>query len=99
MIPQQSDTGVPFSATDLAAWIARAAPGEPLEYYRGFIAIDVSSGHHRLSDCERHRLLALARQAVIAADAGQILLVQRRHGRDDYSYFAIKATPNKGTRP
>jgi hypothetical protein len=99
MMPQSSHTGVPFSATDLAAWIASAVPGEALEYYRGFIAIDVTSGQHRLTDCDRHRLLVLARRAVDAADAGQILLVQRRHGRDDYSYLAIKATPNKGKRP
>ena len=75
--------------TDLCGWIGQAAPGEALEYYRGFLAMDTFSQAKRLADRERAQLARLARRAWWASEQKLIHLVQRRHGADDYSYLAI----------
>jgi hypothetical protein len=75
--------------TDLCGWIGQAAPGEALEYYRGFLAMDTFSRAKRLAERERAELVRLARRAWWASEQKLIHLVQRRHGADDYSYLAI----------
>ena len=40
---------------------------------------------------DRLRLIALARQALIAAEDGRVHLIQRRHSDGDYSYIAVLA--------
>jgi hypothetical protein len=75
--------------TELCGWIGQAAPGEALEYYRGFLAMDKFSQAKRLTERERAELVRLARRAWCASEQKLIHLVQRRHGADDYSYLAI----------
>lgn len=75
--------------TDLCGWIGQAAPGDVLEYYRGFLAMDTFSHATRLTEHERAELVHLARRAWWASEQKLIHLVQRRHGPDDYSYLAI----------
>ena len=41
-----------FTETDLCGWIGQAAPGEALEYYRGFLALDTFSQARRLTERE-----------------------------------------------
>lgn len=78
-----------LTETDLCGWIGQAAPGEALEYYRGFLALDTFSQATRLAERERVELVRLARRAWWAGEQKLIHLVQRRHGPDDYSYLAI----------
>ncbi len=84
--------------TDLCGWIGQAAPGEALEYYRGFLAMDTFSQAKRLAERERAELVRLARRAWWASEQRLIHLVQRRHGADDYSYLAIaRAKPQQAS--
>ena len=72
------------------AWVARAKPGERLEYHRGFLTVDRSPGS-RLAEQDRRALAELAGAARYAAEANQVHLVQRRNGPADFSYLALKA--------
>jgi hypothetical protein len=80
---------------DLCGWIGQAIPGDVLEYYRGFLAMDTFSHGSPLAAGDRAELVRLARRAWHASERGLIHLVQRRHGPDDYSYLAIaRAKPS-----
>lgn len=79
----------PLTEIDLCGWVGQAAPGDMLEYHRGFLALDTIPQGSRLADRERAELAGVARRAWWAAERGLIHLVQRRHGSDDYSYLAI----------
>ena len=74
---------------DLCGWVGQAAPGDILEYHRGFLALDTMPQGTRLAERERAELARVARRAWWAAERGLIHLVQRRHRSDDYSYLAI----------
>jgi hypothetical protein len=78
------------SRAEFHAWLARAKPGEQLEYHRGLLTWDRSpaSGH---ADGDRRALGKVADAVFRAAADGCVHLVQRRHGPFDFSYLAIKA--------
>jgi hypothetical protein len=78
-----------LTETDLCAWIGQAAPGEILEYFRGFLAMDTASKGSRLAERDRAELARVARRAWWASEHQLVHLLQRRHGPDDYSYLAI----------
>lgn len=73
---------------DLENWLAIAAPGDALAYYRGRLAMDRSVGS-RLGENDRKELGRVADAMMILAQSGHVHLVQRRHGLDDYTYIAI----------
>jgi len=78
----------PLTEIKFCAWLAQAAPGDTLEYYRGFLMVDrIPRG--RLPEGDRTELMRIARRALWAAEQGLVHLVQKRHGADDYSYVAI----------
>lgn len=79
----------PLTEMDLCGWVGQAAPGDILEYHRGFLALDTMPHGTRLSERDRTELARVARRAWWAADRGLVYLVQRRHRFDDYSYLAI----------
>ena len=79
----------PVTEFDLCGWVGQAAPGDMLEYHRGFLALDTTPQGTRLAERDRAELARVARRAWWAAERGLIHLVQRRHGSDDYSYLAI----------
>ena len=74
---------------DLCAWVGQAAPGDILEYHRGFLALDTVPQGSRLAERDRAELARVARRAWWAAERGLVHLVQRRHRTDEYSYLAI----------
>ena len=78
-----------LNETDLCSWIGQADPGEVLEYFRGFLAMDTASNGSCLAEHERAELVRVARRAWWASEQQLVHLVQRRHGPDDYSYLAI----------
>jgi len=93
-----SRTADPLTDITFCAWVGQAAPGDWLEYHRGFLGIDVMPGMSTLSDKDRQRLATLARAAFRACEAGLVHLVQQRLGPDRFAYFAIarpkpRATP------
>ena len=78
-----------MSEEAFCAWLGTAAPGDVIEYYHGFLAIDVSPNARRLAEHHRKELARLVRRAQWASDKGLAHLLQRRHGPDDYTYLAV----------
>lgn len=85
-----------ITETDLCGWLGRAAPGEMLEYHRGFLALDSSPLTERLPNRQRVDLLRVARRAIWAAEHGLAHPVQRRNGTEDYSYLLIARPRPRG---
>jgi hypothetical protein len=83
---------------DLCGWLGQAAPGDILEYHRGFLAADGDARSGRVPEHERSELIRVGRRAYRACEIGRAHLVQRRHGPDDYSYLLI-ARPHPRTSP
>ncbi|WP_210346908.1 hypothetical protein [Aminobacter sp. SR38] len=71
------------------AWIGQSAPGNLVEYHRGFLAIDTMPACSLLAEADRKELVRLARRAYWAAEKGLVHLVQRRLGQDRFAYLAI----------
>jgi hypothetical protein len=79
----------PITEIGFCAWVAQAAPGEALEYHRGFLGIDTGPVISTLPEPGRLRLAALASAAHRAFEAGLVHLVQLRLGPDCFAYLAI----------
>ena len=77
----------PLTASVLFGWLAKAEPGDAVEYHRGFLARDIIGHASRLSEHDRVELARLARSVWWASEQNLIHLVQRRHGPNDYSYL------------
>ncbi|HET6377006.1 MAG TPA: hypothetical protein VFG05_01650 [Methylocella sp.] len=78
-----------LTEAEFCGWLGQAAPGDIIEYHRGFLALDRMPAAQRLAERDRTELLKLARRALWAAEHDLVHLVQSRHGPDDYSYLAI----------
>jgi len=90
----------PLNEIDLCGWVGQAAPGDILEYHRGFLALDTMPQGTRLAERDRAELARVARRAWWAAECGLIHLVQRRHRTNDYSYLAIaRPKPRRAAVP
>ncbi len=70
------------------AWLRDARPGDVLEYYRGFLALDVASMAR--VHAEREALHTVAHGAAKAAGEDRVHLVQRRVGSGAFAYLVIK---------
>ena len=73
----------------LCAWFGAAAPGDRVEYWRGYLAIDTSPLGSKLEPDDRRQLGRIATRAFRLAEQGKAHLVQRRHGEGDYSYLLV----------
>ena len=78
-----------INAIQFCAWIAQAAPGDPLEYHRGLLAMDANVENGEFKANTQRELNRVARRAWWAAEQSLVHLVQRRNGPDDFSYLAI----------
>jgi hypothetical protein len=74
---------------DFCAWVAQAAPGDRLEYHRGFLAVDTVEKISWLSERDRLMLKDLKRRALHLFEQGLVHLVQERLGPGHFAYFAI----------
>ena len=74
-------------------WLKAAHPGSLIEYHRGHLVIDRQPKLDAPDNQARAALHRLATRVLKAADQGLVYLVQQRHGREDFSYLAIKARP------
>ena len=72
-----------ITATKMRTWLANAAEGEMITYFRGFLALATQEGHHRFE------LIAVADYLWRAAQHDLVHLVQIRHGVGDYEYLAV----------
>ena len=91
--PNRTHAGVPLSVAALRVWLARAKPGERLEYHRGRLMIDRIKGTSALNDSERRKLNAVADHALALAGQGKLHLLQERHRDGGYSYWAVARSP------
>ena len=80
---------------ELCGWLGQAAPGDILEYHRGFLAADIDARSGCLPERDQTELVRLGRRAMRAAEIGRAHLVQRRHGPNDYSYLLDRASASQ----
>jgi len=88
---------IPLQPRELALWIAGAAAGEMLAYYRGRLAFDTTPDAIDPAPAAR-KLRAVARLMWSEQDRGRVLLVQRRLGDGDYLYIAVRSSRDCGGR-
>ena len=74
---------------EFAGWVGAAAPGDRLEYHRGFLAVDIVPVISNLPEPERAALKALGARAWWAAEQRLVHLVQERLGPGLFAYIAI----------
>ena len=79
----------PLSEIEFCAWVAQAAPGDRLEYHRGFLVLDTFPMFSHLPESRRAELARLASRAFWAAEQGLVHLVQERVGPDRFAYIAV----------
>ncbi|MCB1502156.1 MAG: hypothetical protein KDK07_20625 [Bauldia sp.] len=72
-----------------SAWVAEAAPGDVIEYHRGFLGLDRTGHGPPMSIEDRSALSRMSHRALCLAEDGLIHLVQRRLGPDTFSYLAV----------
>jgi hypothetical protein len=82
---------------EFAGWVGAAAPGDRLEYHRGFLAVDLILPFSGQSDPERVELRRLALRAWWAAEQRLVHLVQERLGPGHFAYIAIARPRPKRT--
>ena len=93
VVPRQ-----PVTEIMLCAWVAQAAPGDVLEYHRGFLGVDRAAYCQPSSAADRAELSRMSNRALQLAERGLVHLVQRRIDRDQFSYLAI-ARPRTDSNP
>jgi len=79
----------PLTELEFCGWMGQAAPGDRLEYHRGYLVLDTYPLFSALDDKARGALAKLAARAFRAAEAGLVHLVQERVGPDEFAYIAI----------
>ena len=83
----------PMNEISLCGWIGQAAPGDILEYHRGFLVVDVNPQGTPLPPEVRTELSRVAQRAWWASERGLVHLVQRRAGPEVFRYLAIARSP------
>lgn len=83
------EPGRPMAEITLIEWLANAAPGDQIVYWRGRLSNDINVVHQGLTEIERKRLGRVARRAWQMSELGQVHLVQRRVDVGVFDYIAI----------
>lgn len=82
---------VPRDENAFVDWLVDAKPGDMLAYYRGHLAFDRDPLQSKLGEFRRLKLNHLADRVMETCERKQVLLVQRRIGKDDWLYLAIRS--------
>lgn len=82
---------MPRDETAFCDWLADASAGAAIPYYRGHLGFDRAAPKSPLAQDHRRRLDRLADRVLTAARSGFVHLVQRRAGRNDWIYIAVRA--------
>lgn len=91
----------PITMRAFLGWLGEAVAGDRCIYHQGHLGIDRMPKLSRLAESVREELSRVADAALTAANAGEILLAQRRIGEGRVAYLAIKTsppTPNRRSR-
>ncbi len=81
------------------AWLGQAAPGDSLEYHRGFLVVDLAPFGGPMCTEARLELTRTSARAYDLAERDFLHLVQRRLGPDSFSYLAIARPLPAGKAP
>lgn len=81
---------IPRDENAFVDWLVDADAGGTLAYYRGHLAFDRDPQQSTLGEFRRLKLSHLADRAMECSERKQVLLVQRRMGKDDWVYLAIR---------
>jgi len=82
---------VPVDENGLVDWLIDANPGDRLVYYRGHLVHDRVPSGKVLGPRARADLNAVARRIMMLAGERLVIPVQKRIGREDFLYIAVKA--------
>ena len=80
-----------------SAWVRKAAPGSWYLYHRGFLTKDRDSVASKFSKKGKDLTHIIGDLAMRHWEQGNVLLVQRKLGRTDYEYHAVRT--DKGIKP
>ncbi|MES0171283.1 hypothetical protein [Mesorhizobium sp. M0006] len=87
-----------LSEAEFCSWLSVAAPGNVIEYHRGFLVLDADHPCQGGLALKRQReLIQLRSRAYWAAEQGLLHLVQRRLATYQFSYLAIKRSSQLGS--
>jgi hypothetical protein len=78
-----------ITATKMRTWLANAAEGETITYFRGFLALAKEEGNRSLGEADRRELFRVGDYLWRAAQLDRVHLVQIRHGVGDSTYVAV----------
>jgi hypothetical protein len=91
---KENDVELLINEKQLSSWLSNAKLRRWLEYHRGFLVIDRDAHLTRLGEPERRQLDRVAEHLFLLAASGCGHLLQRRIGRNDYSYlFVLRPGP------
>ena len=88
-ISDRSQNSQIITEIEFCAWVSQAAPGDALEYHRGFLVVDLTPFGGPMCSEARLELSLTSARAYDLAERGFVHLVQRRLGPDSFSYLAI----------
>ncbi|MER9005658.1 hypothetical protein NKI15_18690 [Mesorhizobium sp. M0862] len=87
-----------LSEAEFCSWLSVAAPGNVIEYHRGFLVLDAAQPcREKLALKRQQELIQLRRRAYWAAERELVHLVQRRLAPCRFSYLAIKRSSQLGS--
>ena len=81
---------LPLDENGFVDWLIDARPGDTLVYYRGHLSHDRMPSTRVLDDPCRRRLAEVANRVLAAESQGLVMPVQRRVGRNEWLYLAIR---------
>ena len=81
---------VPLDENGFVDWLIDAKPGDTLVYYRGHLSHDRMPSTKVLDDPRRRKLVDVANRVLAAESQGLVMPVQRRIGRNEWLYLAIR---------
>ncbi len=93
-VPAPATMALIIDVAGFEGWLRAAHAGSRIAYHRGHLCVDRRQKIGAPDNEARAVLHDLATRALRAAEQGLVHLVQRRHGREDSSYLAIKARPS-----
>lgn len=89
--------GIPLDENGFVDWLIDAEPGDTLIYYRGHLSHDRMPSTKVFDDLRRRKLTDLANRVLAAEAQGLVMPVQRRVGKHEWLYLAIRT--RGGLRP
>ena len=81
---------IPVDENGFVDWLIDAKPGDTLVYYRGHLSHDRMPSVSLLDDRQRRKLAEVANRVLAAEAQGLVMPVQRRVGRNEWLYLAIR---------